>query len=112
MMKFLFASFPKHALSLDVSTDNTKAVRFYRKMGLKIQSLYLSEPDKVEFALFETPIGKDMRKLDLEDPQFETKSVQRYFNTVEEWKLVHSGNPLIEPKDSSTLADSSKAERA
>mmetsp|Transcript_9690 Transcript_9690/g.16305 ORF Transcript_9690/g.16305 Transcript_9690/m.16305 type:complete len:104 (-) Transcript_9690:353-664(-) len=37
MLGFLLESFPQHALSLDVSTDNYNAVHFYRNMGLRIQ---------------------------------------------------------------------------
>jgi len=44
LVSYLFETYPEHALSLDVSTDNDKAVRFYRRIGLKIQQLYMS-PD-------------------------------------------------------------------
>ena len=64
MLNYLMQTYPEHALSLDVSTDNTKAVRFYTKMGLKISSIYLSQPDLVEFALFETPLDNKARRLD------------------------------------------------
>lgn len=36
MMGYFEENFPKHALSLDVSTDNLSAVSFYRRNGLKI----------------------------------------------------------------------------
>ena len=36
LMTWLFDTYPQHALSLDVSTDNTKAVKFYGRVGLKI----------------------------------------------------------------------------
>ena len=55
LMDYLFEKYPKH-LSLDVSTDNAKAVGFYKRVGLTVTDLYLSE-DKVEFAKFETPPG-------------------------------------------------------
>ena len=55
LMDYLFAKYPSH-LSLDVSTDNLKAVAFYKRVGLAISSIYLSE-EKVEFAKFETPPG-------------------------------------------------------
>lgn len=61
IMDYLFEKFPKH-LSLDVSTDNTKAVQFYQKCGLVITNVYLSE-DKVEFNKFETPHGFVHKKL-------------------------------------------------
>lgn len=54
-MDYLFEKYPKH-LSLDVSTDNVKAVQFYKKVGLTISDTYLSE-EKVEFNKFETPEG-------------------------------------------------------
>lgn len=53
MMVYLFQRYPKH-LSLDVSTDNDKAVQFYSRIGLGIVDTYLSE-EKVEFNKFETP---------------------------------------------------------
>ena len=55
LMDYLFTKYPKY-LSLDVSTDNVKAVQFYQKCGLTLVETYLSE-DKVEFNKFETPIG-------------------------------------------------------
>ena len=58
LFSYLLDTYPKHGLSLDVSTDNESAIVFYKKMGLAIRELYLSEPDKVEFALLETPLDK------------------------------------------------------
>ncbi len=54
-MSYLFNRYPNH-LSLDVSSDNAKAVHFYHKCGLTLVETYLSE-DKVEFNKFETPHG-------------------------------------------------------
>ena len=54
-MDYLFTKYPNH-LSLDVSSDNVKAVHFYHKCGLALVETYLSE-DKVEFKKFETPQG-------------------------------------------------------
>ena len=54
-MSYLFNRYPNH-LSLDVSSDNVKAVQFYHKCGLTLVETYLSE-DKVEFNKFETPLG-------------------------------------------------------
>jgi len=54
-MKYLLAKYPNY-LSLDVSTDNQKAVQFYQRIGLQIIETYLSE-DKVEFNKFDTPSG-------------------------------------------------------
>lgn len=60
-MNYLFDKYPQY-LSLDVSTDNTKAVNFYKRIGLWISDIYLSE-DKVEFAKFETPSNfKELRE--------------------------------------------------
>lgn len=55
LMDYLFNKFPGH-LSLDVSTDNVKAVNFYKRVGLVVTDTYLSE-EKVEFNKFETPEG-------------------------------------------------------
>ena len=52
-MDYLFEKYPAH-LSLDVSTDNEKAVKFYHKCRLNLAETYISE-EKVEFAKFETP---------------------------------------------------------
>lgn len=49
----MLKKYPKY-LSLDVSTDNEKAVHFYERIGLDKCETYLSD-DKVEFAKFETP---------------------------------------------------------
>ena len=54
LMEYLFEIYPAH-LSLDVSTDNTKAVGFYKRVGLEIDSIYVTEESKVEFATFKTP---------------------------------------------------------
>lgn len=48
MVNHLFVNYPAHALSLDVRTD-CKAVEFYKRVGLKVQRIYLSEPDRIEF---------------------------------------------------------------
>jgi ribosomal protein S18 acetylase RimI-like enzyme len=50
-------TYPTQSLSLDVGTDNEKGVKFYQRMGMKIQKLYMS-PNNDEFALFETPLDK------------------------------------------------------
>ena len=63
LMNYLLTSYPEHGLTLDVSTDNEKAVGFYRRVGLKIANIYLSMPDNVEFALFETPLDKRGKKI-------------------------------------------------
>jgi ribosomal protein S18 acetylase RimI-like enzyme len=36
LVTYLLDTYPEHALSLDVSTDNVTAVAFYRRMGLRI----------------------------------------------------------------------------
>lgn len=73
-----------------MSTDNLSAVSFYKRNGLKIQQIYLSQPDNVEFALFETPLDKKGKKLSCEDPEIDEKSVQPYFDKVEDFKNFHS----------------------
>mmetsp|Transcript_18604 Transcript_18604/g.17702 ORF Transcript_18604/g.17702 Transcript_18604/m.17702 type:complete len:99 (+) Transcript_18604:250-546(+) len=55
IMNYLFNKYPKY-LYLDVSTDNDKAVNFYKRIGLEIKNIYLSN-EKVEFAEMETPPG-------------------------------------------------------
>jgi len=55
-------TYPTHAISLDVGTDNEKGVKFYQRMGLKIQKLYMSQNND-EFALFETPLDKQGNKI-------------------------------------------------
>ena len=39
---------------LDVSTDNSRAIGFYHKMGLEIVKRYVSDIEKIEFVCFET----------------------------------------------------------
>ena len=56
MMEYLFLNYPAH-LTLDVSTDNTNAVGFYKRVGLEITNTYVTEEQKVEFATFKTPEG-------------------------------------------------------
>ena len=45
MVNYIFLSYPEHALSLDVSTDNLSAIEFYKRVGLQVKSIYLSNPD-------------------------------------------------------------------
>eukprot|EP00347_Sterkiella_histriomuscorum_P010588 403375701 len=52
LMKYLFNKYPNY-LSLDVSTDNIKAVQFYSRIGLQIADTYITD-DKVEFNKFDT----------------------------------------------------------
>lgn len=65
LMNYLLETYPEHPISLDVSTDNTSAVKFYKSCGLRVRELYLSMPDNVEFALFESPLDKKGKKLDV-----------------------------------------------
>ena len=64
LVNYILETYPSHPISLDVSLDNP-AVRFYLNVGLKVKDVYLSCPDNVEFALFETPIDKKGNKLDV-----------------------------------------------
>ena len=78
-----------------MSTDNLSAVAFYRRNGLKIQQVYLSKPDNVEFALFETPLDTKGDKLSCDDPTLDEKSVLPYFDSVEDFKTYHSNGAQI-----------------
>ena len=88
MMSYLFTTYPEHSLSLDVSTDNDTALKFYRKNGLRIRDIYLSVPDNVEFALFETPVDCKGRKIDVSDPDIKEKQVHPYYFDASEFKLA------------------------
>lgn len=55
-------NYPDHALSLDVRTDS-QAVEFYKRVGLMVEKVYLSEPDKVEFAHMETELDRQGNKI-------------------------------------------------
>ena len=63
LINHLFVTYSEYALSLDVSTDNDKAVEFYKRVGLKVQRIYISEPDKVEFAQFENEMDRNGNKI-------------------------------------------------
>ena len=62
MINYLLMNYPQHALSLDVRTDSY-AVEFYKRVGLKVFRIYLSEPDKVEFVSMETELDKFGNKI-------------------------------------------------
>ena len=68
-----------------MGTDNVSAIGFYRHIKIKICEIYLS-PDKIEFALMETPIDKQGKKIACDDPDIKTKQVHNYFDSVEEAK--------------------------
>lgn len=61
LMHYLLAKYPNY-LSLDVSTDNEKAINFYKRIGLDLAEIYVSD-DKVEFAKFET--AKDFKLFEI-----------------------------------------------
>ena len=63
LMNYLFLKYPNH-LSLDVNTDNAKAISFYQRIGMESIGTYTS-PNNVEFTQFETPKG-------FKPPQIET----------------------------------------
>lgn len=46
-----------------MSTDNVNAIEFYKRVGLKIKEIYLSEADKVEFAAMETQMDQNGKKI-------------------------------------------------
>lgn len=58
MVNYIFLTYRDHALSLDVSTDNVNAIEFYKRVGLQVKQIYLSDPDKVEFAAMETKLDE------------------------------------------------------
>ena len=84
LMEYLFVNYPYH-LSLDVSTDNTKAIGFYKRIGLEINNLYVTEEQKVEFATFKTPVGfkytprasKDKKYVQEENVKCENEKVEK-----------------------------------
>ena len=83
----MFSTYPEHALSLDVNAENDQAVNFYRKCALRIQKVYVTpEPDNVEFATFETPLDKKGKKLDVNDPEMNAKSIIPYYETLLTYK--------------------------
>ena len=54
LLEYLFNNYPAH-LSLDVSTDNEKAINFYHRVGLQIERKYITDEEQIEFACFTTP---------------------------------------------------------
>ena len=107
-MNYLFENYPEHSLSLDVNAESDQAVNFYIKNGLRIHKVYTTpEPDNVEFALFETPLDKKAKKLDVKDPEFEDKSIQQYFSTIEEYHSYHS--PTVVTEESSEKDETEKS---
>ena len=80
-MRCLFESYPEHALSLDVTTDNERALRFYNKVGLKIRELSITPDDQVEFAFFETPLNEKGHKM-----RENEKPVQNYFEDAKSFR--------------------------
>ena len=57
LLDFMLAGYQK--LSLEVSSDNEKAVGFYKKVGLELTE-YFTTKDGVEFAKFSTPEEAEM----------------------------------------------------
>jgi len=62
MINDLLINYPDNALSLDVRTDSL-AVEFYKRVGLKVRRIYMSEPDKVEFATMEAELDRFGNKI-------------------------------------------------
>jgi len=86
LMARLFQDYPDHALSLDVNAENDQAVNFYKKNGLRIHQVYVTpEPDNCEFALFETPLDKKGKKLDLTAPNTYENGCQVYHESIEDY---------------------------
>lgn len=63
LVNYLFLNYQQNSLSLDVSTDNVNAIEFYKRVGLKIKEIYLSEADKVEFAAMESEMDQNGKKI-------------------------------------------------
>lgn len=91
LMTYLFENYPEHALSLDVNAENTLAIKFYNKCGLRIQKVYHTpEPDNVEFALMETPLDSKGKKADTAAIESCTGLIQAYYQTIEEFYVESS----------------------
>lgn len=81
--------YPTHALSLEANADSEKSIRFYERIGMKIQKIVTLEEDgeKCEFAIFETPLDIKGKKIDLAlDPKDQPQPIHPYFSTVEEYR--------------------------
>lgn len=63
IVNYLFLNYKEHAPSLDVSTDNVNAIEFYKRVGLRVKEIYLSESDHVEFAAMETEMDSNGKKI-------------------------------------------------
>lgn len=102
IMHYLLAKYPNY-LSLDVSTDNDKAIGFYQRIGLDLTETYLSG-DKVEFAKFEMP--KDFKLFELITTQIVTQSSNNSAlpSSLEELKKQEK---IEDDSDADTLSTSS-----
>lgn len=94
MVNHIFLSYPQYALSLDVSTDNVNAVEFYKRVGMQIREIYLSDPDQVEFAAMETPLDASGNKIVTE---YEKKLVQTFSEETQGRREAPLAVPLSSP---------------
>ncbi len=103
LMTYLFEKYPLH-MSLDVSTDNEKAVHFYHKCGLELVEKYVSE-EKVEFAKFETPLKNFTPFTALSHPTEEKKSESSSRNqeSDEETLISDSEMMVAQPSNSESI---------
>ena len=81
-------------MSLDVSTDNEKAVLFYHKCGLELVEKYVSE-EKVEFAKFETPLKNFTPFQALSHPTEEKKSESSSHNQESDEETLISDSEMM-----------------
>ena len=93
LMTYLFEKYPMH-MSLDVSTDNEKAVQFYKKCGLELVEKYVSE-EKVEFAKFETPLTNFIPFPVLSQPAEEKKSESSSRNQESDEETLISDSEMM-----------------
>lgn len=87
LMEYLFVNYTAH-LELDVSTDNNKAVGFYKRIGLELTKLYVTEEQKIEFATFKTPEGfKYTPRITTKKMYVQNESTNQQTEKVEEKKI-------------------------
>jgi len=68
------SSYPTHSLALEANADSPKSIKFYERIGMKIQKLVTLEDDgeTCEFAQFETPLDKQGNLVAADDTTTET----------------------------------------
>ena len=94
MVNFLLMNYPNHALSLDVRTDSLYAVEFYKRVGLKVQRIYMSEPDKIEFAQMESELDRQGNKIPSDYEIMLTKQLPNNDETVLKLLQQRTSSPI------------------